>query len=75
LAVKLIFGQTFTDVAARFLPWYSLAMVPLALANVPVNDLLARSRFRVVPFSFLLAVVCATTLIYVNHVAHSLAGC
>ncbi len=31
-------------------------MVPLALANVMVNDLLARSRFRIVPFLVLLAI-------------------
>ena len=37
------------------LPWYAGAMVPLALANVLVNDLLARSRFQIVPFLVLLA--------------------
>ena len=37
------------------LPWYAGAMVPLALANVLVNDLLARSRFQMVPFLVLLA--------------------
>jgi hypothetical protein len=38
------------------IPWYAGAMVPLALANVMVNDLLARSRFGVVPFMVALAV-------------------
>ncbi len=31
-------------------------MVPLAMANVLVNDLLARQRFTVVPFMVLIAV-------------------
>ena len=71
-AVKVIFGRSFTDVAAQVLPWYALAMVPLALANVLVNNLLARSQFGVVPFTFLLAAAYAATMITVNHVTHSL---
>jgi hypothetical protein len=31
------------------LPWYAGAMVPLALANVLLNNLLAKSDFRIVP--------------------------
>jgi O-antigen/teichoic acid export membrane protein len=41
-----------------FLPlihWYALAMVPLALANVVINDLLARGKFRFVPWIVALA--------------------
>lgn len=72
LAVKLIFGQSFMDVATKVLPWYALAMVPLALANVLVNNLLARSQFRVVPFIFLLAAAYTATLIHLNHIVHSL---
>ncbi len=34
-------------------------MIPLALANVLVNDLLARSRFAVVPAMVVLAIVYA----------------
>ena len=37
------------------LPWYAGAMIPLALANVLVNDLLARLRFNLVPPLLLLA--------------------
>ena len=52
------------DVAATMalIPWYAGAMVPLAMANVMVNDLLARSRFGVVPFMVLLAVAYGFTL-------------
>ena len=48
--------------------WYAGAMVPLALANVLVNDLLARSRFRVVPAMVVLAVAYGFTLPFMlNH--------
>jgi O-antigen/teichoic acid export membrane protein len=51
-----------------FLPWYSAAMVPLALANVLVNDLMARKQFRVVPAIVLVAVAYGVTLPYIlNH--------
>lgn len=38
------------------IPWYAGAMVPLALANVMVNDLLARARYGVVPWMLALAI-------------------
>ena len=58
------------DVAATMvlIPWYAAAMVPLAMANVMVNDLLARSRFGVVPFMLALAVAYGFTLPWMlNH--------
>jgi hypothetical protein len=58
------------DVAAtmKLIPWYAAAMIPLALANVMVNDLLARARFGVVPFMVLLAVAYGFTLPWMlNH--------
>lgn len=71
-AVKLMFGADFVAVAGAVIPWYAGAMVPLALANVLVNNLLARSQFAVVPFIFLLAVAYAGAMVYINQVAHSL---
>ena len=53
--VKFISGQRFVQVASSLLPWYAGAMVPLALANVLLNDLLARSHFKVVPGLCILA--------------------
>lgn len=70
--VKLIYGPDFVSVASSVLPWYAGAMVPLALANVLVNNLLARSQFAIVPFIVLLAVGYAATMVYVNQAAHSL---
>jgi len=53
--VKLVFKDSFVAVAAAVLPWYAWAMVPLALANALVNNLLARSQFRIVPVLVVLA--------------------
>jgi len=53
--IKLLYNQSWVKVAAGVLPWYAGAMVPLALANVLVNNLLARSDFRPVPALCVLA--------------------
>ena len=61
LVIKLVFKSTYLG-AAALIPWYAGAMVPLALANVLVNDLLARARFGVIPWMVLLAVAYGLTL-------------
>src|SRR5206468_3795577 len=53
--VKMVYDQSWVKVASSVLPWYAGAMVPLALANVLLNNLLARSDFRVVPSLCILA--------------------
>ena len=53
--VPLIFPPAYTLETLRVLPWYAGAMVPLALGNVLVNDLLARSQFKIVPALVILA--------------------
>ena len=63
--VNLVYKSGDVGETMRLIPWYVGAMVPLALANVLVNDLLARARFRVVPAMVLLAVTYGFTLIYV----------
>jgi hypothetical protein len=66
--VKLIYKSGDVGETMRLIPWYAGAMVPLALANVLVNDLLARSRFRVVPAMVVLAVAYGFTLPFMlNH--------
>jgi O-antigen/teichoic acid export membrane protein len=55
LIVKFVSGGAFVQVASSLLPWYAGAMVPLALANVLLNNLMARSSFGVVPGLCLLA--------------------
>jgi O-antigen/teichoic acid export membrane protein len=55
VAVRIVFPREYLLPTLAILPWYASAMVPLALANVMVNDLLARGRFQIVPFLVLLA--------------------
>lgn len=48
------------------MPWFAWSMVPLSLANVLINDLLARSRFVAAPWLALVAAGYAVTLAF-NH--------
>lgn len=70
--IAVLWGKAFVAVAGPVLPWYAAAMVPLALANVLVNNLLARSQFKVVPVTFLLSLAYAATMVYVNQRVHTL---
>ena len=65
LVIKVVFKTAWMGSAIALLPWYAAAMVPLALANVLANDLLARGRFRAVPFMVLLAIAYGFGLPYV----------
>lgn len=60
--VKLIFKPEDIPMTVALLPWYTGAMIPLALANVMANDLLARSRFGVVPLMAVVGVAYAIAL-------------
>jgi O-antigen/teichoic acid export membrane protein len=62
--VKFAFKASYVPVATAVLPWYAWAMVPLSLANVLVNNLLARSRFGIVPALVILAVAYGIALMY-----------
>jgi hypothetical protein len=50
------------SIATSILPWYAWGMLPLAVANVLINHLLAHAHFRVVPALVLLAGVYAFAL-------------
>lgn len=54
--VRLAYKPSYVQVAAHVMPWYAWAMVPLTLAFALVNNLLARSQFRIVPVLVVLAV-------------------
>jgi O-antigen/teichoic acid export membrane protein len=60
--IRWVYGPDWVQAASSVLPWYAFAMVPLALANVLLNNLLARSSFRVVPALCVLAGVYAFAL-------------
>ena len=46
--VKFIYSKDYVTETTKLLPWYAGAMIPLALANVLANDLMARGKFKVV---------------------------
>jgi O-antigen/teichoic acid export membrane protein len=54
--VELVYRSTYLEVVTDILPWYAGAMIPLSIANVLVNNLLAKSDLRVVPWLTLLAI-------------------
>jgi len=60
--VKLLFPPSFVLAATALLPWYAWAVVPLALGNVLLNNLLAHSHFKVVPALCVLAAAYAFAL-------------
>jgi O-antigen/teichoic acid export membrane protein len=55
-AVRIIYPATYADQTIALLLWYAAAMVPLALANVLLNNLMARGAFRVVPVLLVLVI-------------------
>lgn len=65
--IPLVYKSSYLG-AVALIPWYAGAMVPLAMANVMINDLLARSQFKVVPWMVALAAAYGLTLHWVlNH--------
>lgn len=54
--VKIVAGEKFVAVASSLLPWYAFAMVPLCVANVLLNNLLAQSSAKAAVPLLLLAV-------------------
>ena len=66
LVAPLVFRFVFPAHVAivPLMPWYAWAMVPLVLANVLINDLMARSRFVAAPWLALVAVAYGVTLAF-----------
>ncbi len=62
VVVKMLYKSGDLSGTMALIPWYAGAMVPLALANVMVNDLMARARFQVVPYMVLLALAYGISL-------------
>jgi O-antigen/teichoic acid export membrane protein len=62
VVVKIVYKAEDVAGTVALLPWYAGAMIPLALANVMANDLLARARFAVVPWMTLVGLGYAVTL-------------
>ena len=62
MVLKIMFGSDYVKEAMTVMLWYSSAMVPFALANVLVNDLLARSRFGIVPALVVISILYSLAL-------------
>jgi O-antigen/teichoic acid export membrane protein len=71
--VKLVYTPAYVAATTKLLPWYAFAMVPLALANVLVNDLMARAKYKIVPPMVFLAAAYGFTLPFMLHKFHSMA--
>jgi O-antigen/teichoic acid export membrane protein len=59
------------SVMGRLIPWFVWCMLPLALANVLLNNLMARKQFRVVPY---LLIVIAAYLLTLTLAGNSFVG-
>jgi O-antigen/teichoic acid export membrane protein len=70
--VRIVYPPEYVPQTLAILPWYAGAMVPLALANVLVNDLMARAKFKIVPLMVLLAVAYGFTLPFMLNKFHTM---
>jgi len=61
LPLRLVYSESFL-VVKSIIPWFAWCMLPLTLSNVLVNNLLARERFRVVPWMLAIALAYGATL-------------
>lgn len=50
--------------ASVLVPWFAIALVPVTMANVLIGDLLARGRFKIVPWLTLIAIGYGLTLFW-----------
>lgn len=66
LVSPLVFRLVFPahQAVLPLMPWFAWSMVPLSLANVLINDLMARSRFAAAPWLALVAVAYGVTLVF-----------
>ena len=56
--------------AAPLLPWFMWAMVPVTVYNVLINNLIARERFGIIPWSAALPIAYAATLYFFLERSH-----
>jgi O-antigen/teichoic acid export membrane protein len=65
LPLRIIYDPSYL-VAAPLVPWFAWCMLPLALANLLISNLLARERYRAVPWLLLVAAGYVTALLEFN---------
>jgi O-antigen/teichoic acid export membrane protein len=62
LPLQLVYDKSYL-VIKPLVPWFAWCMLPLPLANVLINNLLARERFRAVPWLVVVAAAYGLTLL------------
>lgn len=65
LPLRIMYDESFL-VIKPLVPWFAWCVLPLTLANVLINNLLARSRFGVVPWLVVLALTYGAVLLLVS---------
>ncbi len=71
LPLRVVYDSSYL-VIKPLVPWFAWCMLPLTLANVLINNLLARERFRIVPWLMLVAAGYAGALVICAHrLAHA----
>jgi hypothetical protein len=63
--LRLVYDPSFLTIAP-LVPWFAWCMLPLALANVLINSLLARMHYRAVPWLVLVAAAYGLTLLFLS---------
>ena len=66
LPLRIVYDQSFLPVSAPLVPWFAWCMLPLTLATVLLNSLMAHSRFEAVPWLVAVAAGYGLTL-YLRH--------
>jgi hypothetical protein len=64
IAVRIVYSAKDIAGTMALIPWYAGAMVPLGMATVMVNDLMARGKFKIVPFMVALAIADSLAMPY-----------
>ncbi len=56
LPLRIVYDPSFLEVSAPLVPWFAWCMLPLTLATVLLNSLMAQSRFVAVPWLVMVSV-------------------
>jgi len=62
LPVRILLNKSFQEISAPLVPWFAWGMLPLTLATVLINSLMAQARFAAVPWLLTVAGGYALTL-------------
>jgi O-antigen/teichoic acid export membrane protein len=62
LPLRIIYDKSFLGISGPLVPWFAWCMLPLTLATVLINSLMARSEFRAVPWLLAVAAGYGVTL-------------